>query len=196
MDSVIISDNVKIGKQSILGPYVVIGEDFKEMTTTIGTQAIIRSHSVIYGGNKIGNNFQTGHGVLIRELNNIGDNVSIGSHSIIEHHVTIGNHVRIHSSTFIPEYSILKNGCWIGPGVIFTNARYPQSINAKKELKGPTIMQKARIGAGVVILPGVMIGKNSLVGAGSVVTKDIPDNVVVAGNPARIINSIDTLPYE
>ncbi len=66
----------------------------------------------------------------------------------------------------------------------------------KKELKGPIIEENAKIGANATILPGITIGKNSIVGAGSVVTKDVPPNCVVAGNPAKVINKIDNLPYE
>lgn len=158
--------------------------------STFGENSLIRSHTVIYTGNKIGNNFQTGHGVLIRENNTIGDNVSIGSHSVIEHDVTIGNDCRVHSNVFIPEFSILESSCWIGPCVVLTNAKYPKSKNAKLNLKGVTVGENAKIGAGAVILPGVKIGKNVLVGAGSVVTKNVLDNQVVAGNPAKVIKSI------
>lgn len=200
MGSYKIYENVKTGKNCEIGMYVVIGFPAKdkkegELETKIGDYAIVRSHTVIYAGNEIGNNFQTGHGVFIRELNKIGSNVSIGTHSIIEHHVIIEDHVRIHSQAFIPEYTVLKKGCWIGPNAILTNAKYPLSPNVKKDLKGPIIEENAKIGANVTILPGITIGRNSIVGAGSVVTKDVPPNCVVVGNPAKVINKIDNLPY-
>lgn len=190
-----IHSSASIGKNAYIGPYVLINEESNEKTT-IGENAIIRSHSVLYGGNIIGNNFHAGHGVLIREHNTIGDNVSIGSHSVVEHHISIGNNVRIHSNTFIPEYTVLEDNCWIGPCVVFTNARYPESPNVKKELVGPTIKRGAIVGANVTILPGVTIGENALIGAGTVVTKDIPAKAVVVGNPMRIVNSREKLPYE
>jgi len=133
--------------------------------------------------------------VNIRELNEIGDNVSIGTLSVIEHHVRIGNNVRIHSQVFVPEYSILEDGAWLGPNVVLTNAKYPLSPGAKENLKGPTIGKGAKIGANTTILPGVVIGRNALVGAGSVVVKDVPENGVVVGNPARLLKNITTLPY-
>lgn len=187
--------NFKIGKNSQIGKFVIIGEPTRESVppTVIGDNAIIRSSTVIYDGNTIGNGFQTGHGVLIRESNSFGNDVSIGSHTVIEHHVAIGDNVRIHSGAFIPEYSILEDDVWIGPGVVLTNAKYPGSPRAKQNLQGPKIEMGAKIGAGAVILPGVNIGKKVLVGAGSVVTADVPANQVVAGNPAKVIKEISEL---
>jgi len=166
-----------------------------ELETVIGEGAWIRSHTVIYAGNRIGRNFQTGNKVNIRELNEIGDNVSIGTLSVIEHHVKIGNNVRIHTQAFVPELSVLEDNCWLGPNVVLTNAKYPLSPGVKDELLGARIMKGAKIGANTTILPGIVVGPNALVGAGSVVVKDVPENGVVVGNPARLIKYVTSLPY-
>ena len=92
---------------------------------------------------------------------------------MIEHHVQIGNYVRLHTKVFVPEYSILEDHCWLGPGVIVTNARYPVSEGVKDSLQGAHIEEGAIVGAGAVILPGVRIGKKALIGAGAIVTKDV-----------------------
>jgi len=194
----IMHKNVKIGKNSAIGDFVIIGvqpkgEKGKNIKTIAGNNIIIRSHSVIYAGNSIGNNFQTGHNVMIREDNIIGDDVSIGTGSVVEHHCEIGNRVRIHSQAFICEYSVLEQGCWVGPNVVLTNTLHPLCPLAKKCLKGPTIQRNAKIGGNVTILPEVTIGENALIGAGSVVTEDIPKNSVAVGNPARVIKNIDAL---
>jgi acetyltransferase-like isoleucine patch superfamily enzyme len=186
--------------QYSVGAFAIVGqlphEDAIDLAPLmIGDGANIRSHTVIYYGNQIGKNFQTGHNAMVRELNQIGDDVSIGTGSIVEHHVRIGDRVRLHSNVFIPEYSVLEDDCWIGPHVVFTNARYPRSPNVKAELTGPYVEQGAKIGANSTILPGVRIGRDALVGAGSVVTKDVPPGAVVAGNPAKVINQIANLPY-
>ena len=164
------------------------------LETRLGRHALLRSHTVIYAGNVIGDRFQTGHGVLVREHNEIGDDVSIGSHSIVEHHVIIGDGVRIHSNAFVPEHSVLEAGCAIGPGTVLTNSRYPWSPEAKATLRGPHVERGAIIGAGVTLLPGVRVGARALVGAGAVVVEDVPPGAVVVGNPARVVRRIDDIP--
>lgn len=205
-DSYVVKENysvcagVELGANAIIEDYCIVGAPPRgtkegDLTTTIGEGAHFRSHTVVYAGNRIGKNFQTGNKVNVRELNEIGDNVSIGTLSVIEHHVTIGNNVRIHSQVFIPEYSVLEDGAWIGPNVVLTNAKYPMSPDVKNSLQGPTIRKGAIIGANATILPGVVVGEHGLVGAGSVVVDDVPAGAVVAGNPARLIKRVSDLPY-
>jgi acetyltransferase-like isoleucine patch superfamily enzyme len=198
--SYIIHGGVRLGQGVVVEDFCILGVPPRghavgELETVIGDGGQFRSHTVIYAGNRIGRNFQTGNKVNIRELNTIGDDVSVGTLSVIEHHVDIGNRVRIHSQVFVPEYSILEEECWLGPNVVLTNARYPLSLDAKKSLKGPVIRRRAKIGANVTILPGVEVGENALVGAGSVVVRDVPPGAVVVGNPAKIIKDIKDLPY-
>jgi len=200
METYRIFAGVAIGDGSVVEDYCIIGAPPRgkkdgELKTIIGARAILRSHTVIYAGNRIGDNFQTGNKVNIRESNEIGNDVSIGTLSVIEHHVRIGNGVRMHSQVFVPEFTVIEDHAWLGPNVVITNAKYPQSPGVKETLAGPVVKKGAKIGANATVLPGVVIGVNSLVGAGSVVTKDVPDNAVVAGNPARLIKMIDTLPY-
>ena len=200
MPQTIIHPNVHLGDGAVLGEFVILGEAPRghqpgDLQTVIGADAVIRSHTVIYAGNVIGDGFQTGHHVMIREANTIGDRVSIGTNTVIEHHVTIKDGARIHSNVFIPEYTTLGEGSWVGPNVVITNALYPLSPGVKDKLVGATLMPGAKIGANATLLPGVTIGENALVGAGSVVTRDVPPGKVVVGNPARIINDVENLPY-
>lgn len=186
---------VELGEGSLVEEYCILGvpprgKEPGELKTVIGSNALIRSHTVIYAGNVIEANFQTGHGAMVRECNRIGRDVSIGSHSIVEHDVIIGNGVRIHSNVFIPEFSVLDDGAWVGPNVVFTNAKYPRSPGIKMELKGPHLFLNVIIGANSTILPGVSIGAGAIVGAGSVVVEDVPEGKVVVGNPARIIKNV------
>jgi acetyltransferase-like isoleucine patch superfamily enzyme len=188
------NNNVELGKDSEVDEFVILGYPTgQNKKTSIGKNARIRSHTVIYEGNVIGDKFHAGHAVNIRENNVIGNNVSVGTKTIIEHDVVIKDDVRIHSAAFVPEFTIIKENAWIGPGVILTNARYPKGKNVKETLKGPIIGKNAKIGANVTVLPGVEIGENSLIGAGSVVTKNIEANKVAVGNPAKVIKDITEL---
>jgi acetyltransferase-like isoleucine patch superfamily enzyme len=200
MNTYRIYKNVTLGEGTLVEDFSLVGVAPRgaqdgELPTTIGERAVIRSHTVIYAGNVIGRNFQTGNKVNIRESNRIGDNVSIGTLSVVEHHVDIGNNVRIHTQVFIPEFSVLEDGCWIGPNVVLTNAKYPLSPGVKDSLVGPVVRRNAKIGANATLLPGVVIGEGALVGAGAVVVRDVPAGAVVVGNPARVIRHVSDLPY-
>ncbi|MFH1400684.1 MAG: DapH/DapD/GlmU-related protein [Nanoarchaeota archaeon] len=194
----IIHPNVELGEGTTVEDYCIIGVPPRgassgELKTCIGRDSVIRSHTIIYAGNMIGERFQTGNMAFVRESNTIGNDVSIGTHSEIQHHVIIHDNVRIHSKAFIPEYTTLGKGCWIGPAAVITNAKHPNSPRAKEHLSGPIIEAGAKVGANATILPGVKIGAGALVGSGSVVTKDVDAHTVVAGNPARAIKKVDDL---
>jgi acetyltransferase-like isoleucine patch superfamily enzyme len=193
-DTAIIYPNVILGENVVVEDYCIIGLPFKGMgqeETIVGKDSVIRAGTYIYAGNRIGENFQTGNKVNIRELNEVGNNVSIGTLSVIEHHVVICNGARLHSQVFIPEYSVLEGDCWVGPNVVLTNALYPKHKSVKNDLKGVRIKQNAKIGANSTLLPGISIGKDCLIGAGSVVTKNTEDGVIAAGSPAKLFRKID-----
>ena len=118
----------------------------------------------------------------------LGMHVSIGAFSEIGHEVIIDEGTRVGAMCFIPEGVIIGRDCFIGPRVTFTNDKYPPA--GKENWAITVVKNKAAIGAGCTILPGLFIGENSLVGAGSVVTRSIPSNEVWVGNPARKIKDI------
>lgn len=128
----------------------------------------------------------------------IGDNTKIGAFVEIQKNTTVGKNCKISSHTFVCEGVVIEDGVFVGHGVTFTNDRYPRSVNpdgsmqTEKDWKvEPTIVKKgASIGSGATILCNLTIGENAIVGAGSVVTKDVPSNTIVAGNPAKIKRKI------
>jgi len=193
-----IYDNVIIGEGSVIeGPSILgkppRGKQPGELPLVIGKKAIIRPFTTIYAGNRIGDNFQTGQCASIRENNVIGNNVSIGTHAVLEFENLIGNNVRIHSCCFL-EMVIIEDDVFIGPNVVFTDDPHPMNCPRYKEcLRGATVKRLARIGANCTILPGIVINENTLIGAGSVVVKDVPPDSVVVGNPARVVKRIDEL---
>jgi acetyltransferase-like isoleucine patch superfamily enzyme len=191
----IIRDNVHIKKGGFIGARSILGEylmDFyndkinKFHPLVIGEKALIRTENVIYGDTLIGDNFQSGHKITIREDTKIGSNVRVGTLSDIQHRCNIGNCVSIHSNCFIGEESIINDYVWIFPHVVLTNDPTPPS----DKLLGVTIDSFALVAARSVILPGVHIHEDALIGAGAVVTKDVAKETVVVGNPAKEICSI------
>jgi acetyltransferase-like isoleucine patch superfamily enzyme len=119
----------------------------------------------------------------------IGKNCKIDAYVYIEGGVEIKDNVKIRAFTFIPEGVKIEDDVFIGPGVIFINDKYPRS-KGKWRLLRTLVKKGASIGAKSVILPGVTIGEYALVGAGSVVTKDVPNYAIVAGNPAKVIGYV------
>ncbi|MDD4938563.1 MAG: DapH/DapD/GlmU-related protein [Candidatus Omnitrophica bacterium] len=187
-------EHVKIGQDHRIETGVELGylpgRKIADLSLTIGKNAVLRTGSVIYAGTKIGDHFESGHNVVIREDVSIGDGSAVWSNSVVDYSCRIGSKVKIHNNCYIAQFTNIEDDVFIGPGVITANDPHPVCT---KCMKGPTIKRGAKIGANVTILPRVTIGEYALVGAGSVVTKDVPPRSVVYGNPARVIKSVEDL---
>lgn len=187
--SAIVATDAVIGAETSIGPFAVVGVEGQAdlQPLVVGGSSTIRSHSVVYRGTKMGNSVALGHGALVRENCALGNNISIGSHTVVEHSVTMGDGVRLHSNCFVPEESILEDGAWLGPGVIVTNARFPNRPDTKQNLDGVHVEQNATIGAGVILMPGIRVGAEALIGAGAVVLNDVAPSATIVGNPGRAL---------
>jgi UDP-2-acetamido-3-amino-2,3-dideoxy-glucuronate N-acetyltransferase len=149
-------------------------------------------HCVIFDDVEIGEGTRIGNFVFIREKTIIGKRCIIGSYVDIEGDVRIGDLVSLQSGCYITRGVIIENEVFCGPRIITMNDkpmtyRRP-SLTFKRQ--APRILRAARIGGGSILCPGVTVGENALVGAGSVVTRDVPDRMIVAGNPAVTIGSV------
>ena len=159
----------------------------------IGKNARVRSGSVIYCGSRIGDNLQTGHNVLIREENVIGDNFRIWNNSVVDYGCVIGNNVKIHCGVYVAQYTVIEDDVFMAPGVVVANDIHPGCQYSSRCMKGPIIEKGAQIGVNVTLLPFITIGEGSLVGGGSVVTKDVPPQSAVYGNPARVARGVESI---
>ena len=121
----------------------------------------------------------------------IGDNCNINAHCFIENDVIIGNNVTVKSGVYLWDGIRVEDNVFLGPNVTFTNDKYPRSKKYPEKFQNTIIKREASIGAGTVILGGISIGVKSMIGAGSVVTKDVPDGELWVGNPARFVRKID-----
>jgi acetyltransferase-like isoleucine patch superfamily enzyme len=135
----------------------------------------------------IGANTNVWQFVVILSRAKIGDDCNICANCFIENDVIVGNRVTVKSGVQLWDGVTLEDDVFIGPNVTFTNDKYPRSKQYPEDFPKITVKRGASIGANATILPGVSIGEGAMVGAGSVVTKDVPDRTVVVGNPARII---------
>ncbi len=120
----------------------------------------------------------------------IGSNCNICAHTLIEGQVTVGDNVTIKSGVYLWDGITIESDVFIGPAVAFTNDRHPRSKKYPEEFLKTRVQRGASLGANSTILPGITIGEGAMVGAGSVVTKDVPPFSVVVGNPARVIRYI------
>ena len=120
----------------------------------------------------------------------IGSNCNINAQVLIENDVIIGNNVTIKSGVQIWDGTRIEDNVFIGPNATFTNDLFPRSKEYPEDFSGITLKQGSSIGANATLLPGITIGERAMVGAGAVVTKDVPDCVVVVGNPAKVIRYI------
>jgi len=209
----IIEDGVFIGENCSIGPFSIIrtgshispnssigsfcdvgvhGPNSQKAELKILENAIIRSHSVIYSGSEIGRNLKTGHHVTIRENSKIGNDVQIGTLSDIQGDCSIGSFTRLHSNVHIGKHSVVGEYVWIYPYVVLTNDPHPPS----ETVKGVTVEDFAVIATMSVILPGIRVNMGSLVGAHSLVTKDVPFETLVAGVPARAIKNVKEIQHE
>ncbi len=182
---------VQLGTSHRIDRLAVIGElpgrPIRDATLWIGDHAIVRAFTVIYAGSRIGADLETGHHAVIREENQIGDHFRIWNHSTIDYGCVIGHRVRIHNHVYVAQFTTIEDDAFLAPGVMLANDRYPAS---SERLQGPTIKRGARIGINATLLPGVVIGEGALVGAGAVVTREVPAGMVVVGNPARVIGPV------
>ncbi len=191
----IIRNGVTIGKGTFIGSNCIIGEYWMDYCLdrkshvhplAIGKNALIRSGSIIYAGSVIGDDFQTGHQVTIREKAEIGSHVSVGTLSDIQGNCKIGNYVRLHSNVHIGQLSEIDDFVWIFPYVVLTNDPTPPSEN----FVGVHVKSFAIIATSALIMPGLIIGQDSLVAGGAIVTKNVEPYAVVAGNPAKPISDV------
>jgi acetyltransferase-like isoleucine patch superfamily enzyme len=190
------NDMVRTGEGAIIDDSVILGylpARGGHLLLQIGPGAHIRSGTVIYGGSRIGCNLETGHNVVIREENEIGDNFRIWNGSVIDYGCRIGNNVKIHTKVYIAQFTIIEDGVFLAPGVTLANDLHPGCPDAAECMRGPTIQRGAQIGINATILPRIIIGERAVIGAGSVVTKNIPAGVVAYGNPAQVKCEISEL---
>jgi acetyltransferase-like isoleucine patch superfamily enzyme len=184
----------RIGEDCSLDPGVILGyrsaRNIAHGPLILGARARVRSNTVIYEATTIGDGLETGHNVIIREENRIGDGLSIWNNSCIDYGCVIGNNVRIHNNVYVAQFTTIEDDVFLAPGVMSANDPHPIGTTC---MCGPTLRRGCRIGVNVTLLDHVVIGEGALIGAGSVVTRDIPPFTLAYGSPARPIKPVDEM---
>jgi acetyltransferase-like isoleucine patch superfamily enzyme len=180
-------EHAVVGKQPTLSPRSTAKRE-PLPPTVVGDGTVISTAAIVFAGATIGARVILGDQSCVRERVTIGDDVVLGRGSLVENDTTIGAMTKIQAEAYITAYSTLEEHVFIAPCVVTTNDNWMGRTEKRfGNVKGPTIRRGARAGGGAILCPGVEIGEEAFVGAGAVVTKDVPPRVVVVGNPARIL---------
>jgi acetyltransferase-like isoleucine patch superfamily enzyme len=185
-----ILDNAVVGKQPSLSPRSTAKRE-PLPPTVIGAGTIVSTGAIVFAGSTIGERVILGDQSCIRERVTIGDDVVVGRGSLVENDTTIGALTKIQAEAYITAYSTLEDNVFIAPCVVTTNDNFMGRTERRHDLiKGPTIRRGARVGGGAILCPGIEIGEEAFVGAGAVVTKDVPPRKLVVGSPARVLRDV------
>jgi acetyltransferase-like isoleucine patch superfamily enzyme len=183
-------ENAVVGKQPTLSPRSTAKRE-PLPPTVIGAGTIVSTGAIVFAGTTIGDRVILGDQSCVRERVQIGDDVVVGRGSLVENDTTIGSMTKIQADAYITAYSTLEEHVFIAPCVVTTNDNWMGRTEKRfGNIKGPTIRRGARIGGGAILCPGIEIGEEAFVGAGAVVTKDVPPHVVVVGSPARVLRDV------
>jgi acetyltransferase-like isoleucine patch superfamily enzyme len=190
-EGVKVMENAVVGKQPSLSPRSTAKRE-PLPPTEIGDGTIVSTAAIVFAGSRIGARVILGDQSCVRERVQVGDDVVLGRGSLIENDTTVGARTKIQAEAYVTAYSQLEEDVFIAPCVVTTNDNFMGRTERRRDLiKGPTIRRGARVGGGAVLLPGVEIGEEAFVGAGAVVTKDVPPRMLVVGSPARVLRAVN-----
>ena len=190
-EGVKVLEGAVVGKQPTLSPRSTAKRE-PLPPAELGDGTIVSTGAIVFAGTKVGARVILGDQSCVRERVQVGDDVVLGRGSLIENDTSVGARTKIQAGAYITAYSTLEDDVFIAPCVVTTNDNFMGRTERRHDLiKGPTIRRGARIGGGAIVCPAVEIGEEAFVGAGAVVTKDVPPRMLVVGNPARVLRAVN-----
>jgi acetyltransferase-like isoleucine patch superfamily enzyme len=190
-EGVKVLEGAVVGKQPTLSPRSTAKRESLP-PAELGDGTIVSTGAIVFAGSRVGARVILGDQSCVRERVQVGDDVVLGRGSLIENDTTVGARTKIQAGAYITAYSALEDDVFIAPCVVTTNDNFMGRTERRHDLiKGPTIRRGARIGGGAILCPAVEIGEEAFVGAGAVVTKDVPPRMLVVGNPARVLRAVN-----
>jgi acetyltransferase-like isoleucine patch superfamily enzyme len=195
-EGTILDDGVRVLEHAVVGKQPTLGASSTAKReplppARIGAGTVVSTGAIVFAGSTVGANCIVGDQSCIRERVELADDCILGRGSLIENDTTVGTGTRIQAGAYITAYSTLEDDVFVAPCVVTTNDNFMGRTERRRALmKGPTIRRGARVGGGAILCPGVEIGEEAFVGAGAVVTKDVPPRKLVVGSPARVLRDV------
>jgi acetyltransferase-like isoleucine patch superfamily enzyme len=189
-EGVKVLEGAVVGKQPTLSPRSTAKRE-PLPPAVLGAGTIVSTGAIVFAGTTVGERVILGDQSCVRERVEVGDDVVLGRGSLIENDTTVGARTKIQAEAYVTAYTTVEEDVFIAPCVVTTNDNFMGRTEQRLALlKGPTIRRGARVGGGAILCPGIEVGEEAFVGAGAVVTKDVPPRKLVVGNPARVLRDV------
>jgi acetyltransferase-like isoleucine patch superfamily enzyme len=193
-DGAVIGDGCEIGDHAVLGRLPRLAPHSQAAglvgPLVLGERCSVGAGSVVLAGARLEAGTIVGEQCFVRERASIGAGSVIGRGSVVDNDATLGERVRVQANVYLTAASVVEDDVFLGPGVITTNDNTMGRHPPEQANRGPALRRACRVGAGSVILPGVEVGEEAFVAAGSIVTRDVPARAMVLGAPARMTRGV------
>ncbi len=183
-----IEDHAVLGKRPRLARHSSAGGEVPALE--LGARVSVGTGAVVFAGARIGEEAILGDQTFVRERSSVGRGSVIGRGSVVDNDVQVGDRVRVQTNVYLTAFTVIEEDVFVGPGVLTTNDDTMARHGAEASIRGAVLRRACRVGGGAVLTPGVEVGEEAFVAAGSVVTRDVPARAVVMGVPARVVREV------
>jgi acetyltransferase-like isoleucine patch superfamily enzyme len=187
-DGCVIEDHAVLGKRPRLASHSSARGALGELT--LGEGVTVCAAAILFAGAEVGAGAIIGDQAYVRERTRVGAGAVIGRGSVVDNDVSIGARARVQTNVYLTAYTVLEDDVFVGPGVVTTNDDTMARHAPDAPLRGALLRRACRVGGGAVLTPGVEVGEEAFVGAGALLTRDVPPRTVALGAPARVVRDV------